>query len=73
VLLSSADAPGRVLHDYLLDIQPGYTRDPVRGVYNHGWIIGDQSAVSVAAQSQIDSLLEIKKVPVVGGVTTPQP
>ena len=24
--------------DYLLDIQPGYAKDPVRGVYNHGWI-----------------------------------
>ena len=22
---------------YLLDIQPGYEKDPVRGVYNHGW------------------------------------
>jgi hypothetical protein len=47
---------------YLLDIQPGYTRDPVRGVYNHGWIIGDETAISIAAQSQIDSLLEISPV-----------
>jgi putative cell wall-binding protein len=46
---------------YLLDIQPGYTRDPVRGVYNHGWIIGDASAISVPTQARIDSLLEIKK------------
>src|SRR5919198_6087953 len=42
-------------------IQPGYTRDPVRGVYNHGWIIGDDRAISVPTQARIDSLLEIKK------------
>jgi len=46
---------------YLLDIQPGYTRDPVRGVYNHGWIIGDDRAISVPTQARIDTLLEIKK------------
>jgi hypothetical protein len=52
----------RELQSYLLDVQPGYTRDPVRGVYNHGWIIGDESAISVPVQSQIDSLLEIVPV-----------
>jgi hypothetical protein len=46
---------------YLLDIQPGYTRDPVRGVYNHGWMIGDDKAISVPTQARIDSLLEIRK------------
>jgi hypothetical protein len=50
------------LQGYLLDVQPGYTRDPVRGVYNHGWIIGDENAFSVAVQSQIDALLEIVPV-----------
>ncbi|HEX5925111.1 MAG TPA: cell wall-binding repeat-containing protein [Baekduia sp.] len=50
------------LQNYLLDVQPGYTRDPVRGVYNHGWIIGDENAFSVAVQSQIDALLEIVPV-----------
>jgi hypothetical protein len=47
---------------FLLDVQPGYTRDPVRGVYNHGWIVGDEGAFSVAVQSQIDALLEIVPV-----------
>jgi hypothetical protein len=47
---------------YLLDIQPGYERDPVRGVYNHGWLIGDESAISLPVQSRIDSLLEISPV-----------
>jgi hypothetical protein len=50
------------LQGYLLDVQPGYTRDPVRGVYNHGWIVGDESAISVPVQSQIDALLEIVPV-----------
>jgi len=47
--------------DFLLDIEPGYGRDPTRGVYNHGWIVGDDKAVSVATQAQIDDLLEIKQ------------
>lgn len=50
------------LVQYLLDIQPGYERDPVRGVYNHGWLIGDAEAISVADQSRIDALLEIVPV-----------
>ena len=45
--------------DYLLDIQPGYTRDPTRGVYNHGWLVGDDKAIAISTQSQIDALLEI--------------
>jgi hypothetical protein len=50
------------LSGYLLDVQPGYTRDPVRGVYNHGWIVGDEGALSLDAQSRIDALLEIVPV-----------
>jgi hypothetical protein len=63
-LLVSDDAAKlpAALEGYLLDVQPGYTRDPVRGVYNHGWIIGDENAFSVAVQSQIDALLEIVPV-----------
>jgi hypothetical protein len=62
VLLSSAEALDTPVSEYLLDIQPGYSRDPVRGVYNHGWIVGDGSAISVGVQSRIDSLLEIAPV-----------
>lgn len=47
---------------FLLDIQPGYQKDPVRGVYNHGWIVGDASVMSVGVQSEIDRLLEISPV-----------
>jgi hypothetical protein len=62
VLLSSAGRLDAPVAQYLLDIQPGYTKDPVRGVYNHGWIVGDGEAISVGVQSQIDSLLEISPV-----------
>jgi hypothetical protein len=63
-LLLNSD-PAKVdpaLSNYLLDIQPGYAKDPVRGVYNHGWIVGDASVLSVGVQSQIDRLLEISPV-----------
>jgi predicted small lipoprotein YifL len=59
------DAPGalpQTVQQYLLDIQPGYSSDPVTGVYNHGWIIGNAKAISVAAQARIDALLEIVPV-----------
>jgi hypothetical protein len=62
LISTSADQLPRALSGYLLDVQPGYTRDPVRGVYNHGWIVGDESAFSVGVQSAIDSLLEIVPV-----------
>jgi putative cell wall-binding protein len=61
LVLAAPTALDGALGQYLLDIQPGYTRDPVRGVYNHGWLIGDDRAISVATQARIDSLLEIKK------------
>jgi len=28
-------------------------------VYNHGWIIGDGSAISAPTQAEIDSLLDV--------------
>ena len=55
---------------YLLDIQPGYEKDPVRGVYNHGWMIGDEAAISTAVQARIDALLQI--VPVDKGSSSQQ-
>ncbi|HEY4279831.1 MAG TPA: cell wall-binding repeat-containing protein [Conexibacter sp.] len=62
LLLDDPQTLPLTLGQYLLDIQPGYERDPVRGVYNHGWLIGDASALSLPVQSRIDSLLEISPV-----------
>lgn len=62
LITDQADRLPPALSSYLLDIQPGYSRDPVRGVYNHAWIVGDEQAVSVDVQSRIDALLEIVPV-----------
>jgi hypothetical protein len=62
LLVSEPGALPQALQDYLLDIQPGYEKDPVRGVYNHGWLVGDESAISADVQSRIDALLEIQPV-----------
>lgn len=62
LLLVTPGALPKSLVQYLLDIQPGYERDPVRGVYNHGWLVGDERAISVEDQARIDSLLEIVPV-----------
>ncbi len=63
LLLQSPGTLEPALAAYLGDIQPAYTSAPefrpVRGVYNHGWLIGDEHAVSLATQAEIDSLLEI--------------
>ncbi len=62
LLIPDAKALPDALESYLLDIQPGYDTDPVRGVYNHGWLLGDEDAISVKVQAEIDALLEIKPV-----------
>ena len=62
LLLKDATSLPVELQDYLLDIQPGYAEDPVRGVYNHGWLMGDEAAISADVQSRIDALLEIQPV-----------
>ncbi len=63
LLLEAPNELGAPLAAYLSDIQPAYTSAPefrpVRGVYNHGWLIGDERAISLTVQAQIDSLLEI--------------
>lgn len=46
------------LADYLYRNQPGYRRDPTTSFYNHGWVIGDQGAITLATQTTIDRLLE---------------
>ncbi|MBA3862261.1 MAG: cell wall-binding repeat-containing protein, partial [Solirubrobacterales bacterium] len=55
------ELPGPV-REFLLDIQPGFDEDPVRGVYNHAWIIGDEGALTATVQAQVDALLEIVPV-----------
>jgi hypothetical protein len=52
------------LNSYLSDLQPGSPPSgPVHGVYNHGWLIGDESAIAATTQATLDSLLEISSHP----------
>jgi hypothetical protein len=63
LLLENPGVLPAALTGYLANIQPAYTSAfqfrPVRGVYNHGWLIGDEQAISAVTQAEIDSLLEI--------------
>lgn len=63
LLLAEDGGLPRAVREYLLDIRPGYSSDPVRGVYNHGWVVGAPDVVPVAVQAEIDGLLEIAEVP----------
>jgi hypothetical protein len=62
VLTDSPNELPAQLETYLLDIQPGYRFDPVRGVYNHAWLMGDEDAISVDLQAHVDQLMEIVRV-----------
>jgi hypothetical protein len=62
LLLTSATHVPTALATYLSDIQPAYSAPQfpaVRGAYNHGWLIGDEQAISAITQAEIDSMLEI--------------
>jgi hypothetical protein len=62
LLTDSADTLPAALRDYLLDVKPGYTSDPTRAFYNHVWVIGDEDAIEVGQQAQIDGLAELAKI-----------
>jgi hypothetical protein len=62
-----------VLSSYLSDIRPAYGSapeyQPVRGVYNHGWLIGDDEAIAPAVQAELDAMLEIAPQSATGSST----
>jgi len=61
LVVNTADQlPTPVLNFFLDYATPGYTQEgPTAAVYNHGWVIGDPSTISVTVQAQMDSLLEV--------------
>jgi hypothetical protein len=63
LLLDSPNTVPSPLASYLSDIQPAYGHapqyQPVHGAYNHGWLIGDEGAISPATQAELDAMLEI--------------
>ena len=62
LLTDSADTLPAALRGYLLDVKPGYTTDPTRAFYNHVWVIGDQEAIDVNEQAEIDELAALAKI-----------
>jgi hypothetical protein len=59
------DGPDRLpaaVRNYFLDVKPGYTTDPTRAFYNHIWVIGDQGAIDVAQQGEVNELAELAKI-----------
>ncbi len=56
---NASTLPTSVLNYFLNYATPGYTQEgPTAAVYNHGWVIGDASAIAVSVQAQMDNLLE---------------
>ena len=56
---TASSLPTSVVNFFLDYATPGYTQEgPTAAVYNHGWVIGNQQAVSVSAQAEMDTLLE---------------
>jgi hypothetical protein len=62
LLTEGADTLPADVRSYFLDLKPGYTTDPTRAFYNHVWVIGDQAAISVAQQAEVDQLAELAKI-----------
>jgi ell wall binding domain 2 (CWB2) len=59
LLTDDAERLPEPLENYLLSVQPGYEGDPRDAVYNRAWILGDDSAISVRQQAQIDAITEL--------------
>jgi hypothetical protein len=64
LLTDAADELPEPLETYLLSVQPGYEDDPGQAVYNRAWILGDDTAISVRQQAQVDAVTELIPVQV---------
>lgn len=64
LLVDSASTLPPPVENFFFDYAtPGYTQEgPTAAVYNHGWLIGDSSAISVAVQAKVDADLEPQPV-----------
>jgi hypothetical protein len=62
LLTDSAATLPKALRDYFLDVKPGYTTNPTRAFYNHVWVIGDQEAIDVNQQAEVNELAELAKI-----------
>jgi hypothetical protein len=62
LLTDRADRLPPALEAYLLDVQPGYEGDPGDAVFNRVWIVGDEGALSSAAQGRLDEVAALVPV-----------
>jgi hypothetical protein len=62
LLSDSASTLPPAVREYFLDVKPGYTTDPTRAFYNHVWVIGDQEAIDVNQQAEVNELAELAKI-----------
>jgi ell wall binding domain 2 (CWB2) len=62
LLSDSATTLPAALRGYFLDVKPGYTTNPTRAFYNHVWVIGDQEAIDVNQQAEVNELAELAKI-----------
>jgi hypothetical protein len=62
LLTDSAATLPKALREYFLDLKPGYTTNPTRAFYNHVWVIGDQEAIDVNQQAEVNELAELAKI-----------
>lgn len=62
LLTEAPDTLPAAVRSYFLDVKPGYTTDPTRAFYNHVWVIGDQEAIDVVQQAEVNELAELTKI-----------
>jgi putative cell wall binding repeat protein len=62
LLTDSATTLPAPVREYFLDVKPGYTNDPTRAFYNHVWVVGDQEAIDVNQQAEVNELAELAKI-----------
>lgn len=62
LLTDNAATLPAALRGYLLDVKPGYSTDPTRAFYNHVWLIGDEEAIELRQQAEIDALAELARI-----------
>ena len=65
LLTDRSDSLPKRLAEHVASIQPGFEDDPRDAVYNHYWILGDEKAISLDIQAQLDKVAEL--VPVGAG------
>jgi hypothetical protein len=62
LLTDDAGTLPKEVGEYFLDVKPGYTTNPTRAFYNHVWVIGDQEAIDVNQQAEVNELAELAKI-----------